>query len=187
MLGRLKGKRMGLELVKDYDSCVVNSLLPDLSCWKKFLGADCSSVFRCFCWIVSAAIHSMCKQLPFRNLRWSKLNLKSNKAMLLSCISVEHKFSLIFCFRCSRTGWCWGGDLLRRPLRKALRRSDFFFWLFALDSTLIKIVYHKLHWSTRLRLRGFVWHVQGCRRRATQEGGDEDMLRQSAEEVGSVI
>ena len=32
MLGRLKGKRMGLKLVKDYDSCVVNSLLPDLSC-----------------------------------------------------------------------------------------------------------------------------------------------------------
>ena len=32
MLGRLKGKRIGLELVKDYDSCVVNSLLPDLSC-----------------------------------------------------------------------------------------------------------------------------------------------------------
>ena len=65
--------------------------------------------------------------------------------------------------------------------------SDFFFWLFALDSTLIKIVYHKLHWSTRLRLRGFVWHVQGYRRHATQEGGDEDMLRQSAEADGSVI
>ena len=33
----------------------------------------------------------------------------------------------------------------------------------------------------------FVWHVQGCRRRATQEEGDEDMLRQSAEADGSVI
>ena len=78
--------------------------------------------------------------------------------------------------------------LRRRPIEKTSEKiSDFFFWLFALDSTLIKIVCHKLHWSTRLRLRGFVWHVQGCRRRATQEGGDEDMLRQSAEADGSVI
>ena len=31
MLGRLKEKRMGLKFVKDKDSCVLNSLLPDLS------------------------------------------------------------------------------------------------------------------------------------------------------------
>ena len=31
MLGRLKGKRMGVKIVKDNDSCVLISLLPDLS------------------------------------------------------------------------------------------------------------------------------------------------------------
>ena len=48
MLGRLlSGKRKGQKLVNDQDSCVMNLLLPDLSSWKRFLGADSSLLFRC--------------------------------------------------------------------------------------------------------------------------------------------
>ena len=86
MLGRLlSGKRKGQKLVNDQDSCVMNLLLPDLSSWKRFLGADSSLLFRCgFHVKCMSSWHSMCRRLPFQNLRWCNLNLKSNKALLLS-------------------------------------------------------------------------------------------------------